>query len=53
VAEFVLALLVGAEPLARIHRDRTPLDNVAVAVRSRLPARLVRKRGEERFFGLV
>ena len=39
-AELVLALLEGAELLARIHRDRTPLDRAAAAMRSLLPARL-------------
>ena len=39
-AELALALLEGAELLARIHRDRTPLDRAAAAMRSLLPARL-------------
>jgi hypothetical protein len=39
-AALALALLEGAELLARIQRDRTPLDRAAVAMRSLLPARL-------------
>jgi len=38
-AELALALLEGAELLARIQRDRTPLDRAAIAMRSLLPAR--------------
>jgi TetR/AcrR family transcriptional repressor of lmrAB and yxaGH operons len=41
-AELALALLEGAELLARIQRDRSPLDRAAVAMRSLLPARLRR-----------
>ena len=37
-AELALALLEGAELLARIHRDRAPLDRAAAAMRSLIPA---------------
>jgi len=40
VAELALALLEGAELLARIRRDRAPLDRAAAGMRSLLPARL-------------
>jgi TetR/AcrR family transcriptional repressor of lmrAB and yxaGH operons len=39
-AELALALLEGAELLARIQRSRAPLDRAAAAMRSLLPARL-------------
>jgi TetR/AcrR family transcriptional repressor of lmrAB and yxaGH operons len=39
-AELALALLEGAELLARIQRDRAPLDRAAAAMRSLLPERL-------------